>query len=89
MSHVIDADKDGQVTYEEWCNWIKSVNEPFTPKNDVEKLFQTHSEFGAWQYLFFKLSKGDMEICLVTLKKHIKENDDEKVINHMNFYIDQ
>ena len=81
LSDVIDVNKDGKVTYEEWCNWIKSTREPFNPKDDVEELFQTHSEFGAWRQLFFKLSQGHMkEIKLNKLKKYIKENDDEKVI---------
>ena len=81
LSDVIDVNKDGKVTYEEWCNWIKSTRETFKPKNDVEELFQTHSEFGAWRQLFFKLSQGNMkEIQLKKLDNYIKNNDDEKVI---------
>ena len=81
MSEFIDVDKDGKVSYEEWCNWIKSIREPFKPKTDVEHFFTTHSEFGAWHQLFFKLSKGSMDsIDLKDLKNYIRDNDEKKVI---------
>ena len=80
---AIDGNKDGKVTYEEWCNWIKSTNESFEPKNDAEKLFQTQCEFEAWQHRFFELSKGskdsNIEIQLDELDKYIRDKNDKQV----------
>ena len=76
LSDVIDVNKDSQVTYEEWCNWIKSKEQS---KSDTEILFDEHPEYLAWKKLFFKLSKGKMKIDLESFAKHIKETQDYEV----------
>ena len=76
LSDVIDVNKDGQVTYEEWCNWIKSKEES---KTETEVLFDDHPEYLAWKKLFFKLSKGKMKIELENFCKHINDTQDSAV----------
>ena len=76
LSDFIDANKDGQVTYEEWCNWIQSTEQS---KSDTEIFFGDHPEYLAWKKLFFKLSKGKMKIELDNFCKHIKETEDFEV----------
>ena len=70
------VNEDGEVTAEEWNNWIKSSEDAKRNVDKTEDFFQTHSEFSAWQNLFFKLSKGRMTIDLDNLKSYIRDSTD-------------
>ena len=76
LSDFIDVNNDGQVTYEEWCNWIQSKEQS---KSDTEIFFGDHPEYLAWKKLFFELSKGKMKIELDNFCKHIADTEDTEV----------
>ena len=71
LSQVIDVNKDGKVTKQEWCNWINS--------SATESLLQNNPTYKAWENLFFNLSNAKMEIELDNLEKRIKESQDSEV----------
>ena len=84
LSDFIDVNKDGQVTYEEWCNWIQSKEQS---KSDTEIFFGDHPEYLAWKKLFFKLSKGKMKIELDNFCKHITDTQDTEVSFTCSLYL--
>ncbi len=85
LSEVIDVNKDGKVTWEEWRNWIKSSGGEVRNSNRVEGttpteiFFHEHSKYAAWQNFFFKLSKGEMKIELDNFVNHVEGANDFEV----------
>ena len=79
LSEVAYIKEKGEVTCEEWLNWIYSDQTDGT-KSQTKNFFQTHSKFREWEDLFFKLSNGSMEINTNQLEKYIKDTEDIQVI---------
>ena len=78
LSEVAYVKEKGEVTCEEWLNWIK-LDQSEDTKSQTKHFIQTHLKFREWEYLFFKLSNGSMEINTSKLEKYIKDTDDVKV----------
>ena len=78
LSEVAYVQEKGEVTCEEWLNWIK-LDQSEDTKSQTKNFIKTHSEFREWEKLFFKLSNGSMEINTTELEKYIKDTEDSKV----------
>ena len=78
LSEVAYVQEKGEVTCEEWLNWIK-LDQSEDTKSQTKNFIKTHSEFREWEKLFFKLSNGSMEINTTELEKYIKDTEDAKV----------
>ena len=78
LSEVAYVQEKGEVTCEEWLNWIK-LGQSEDTKSQTNNFIKTHSKFREWEDLFFKLSNGSMEINTSELEKYIKDTEDAKV----------
>ena len=78
LSEVAYVKEKGEVTCEEWLNWIK-LDQNEDKKSQTKNFIQTHSKFREWEGLFFKLSNGSMEINTKELEKYIKDTEDIQV----------
>ena len=79
LSEVAYVKEKGEVTCEEWLNWIK-LDQSEGTTSQTQNFIKTHSKFREWEDLFFKLSNGSMEIDTNELEKYIKDTEDVKVI---------
>lgn len=64
LKNIVDTNDDGLVSYAEWANWITR-----TSKYDWAFLPTPISNPHEWEKLFYKLSKGKMELQNVQLKE--------------------
>ena len=78
LSEVAYVKEKGEVTCEEWLNWIK-LGQSEDTKSQTNNFIKTHSKFREWEDLFFKFSNGSMEINTSKLEKYIKDTEDAKV----------
>ena len=78
LSEVAYVQEKGEVTCEEWLNWIK-LGQSEDTKSQTNNFIKTHSKFREWEDLFFKFSNGSMEINTSELEKYIKDTEDVKV----------
>ena len=72
-----DANKDGQISSEEWNNYVRWYNKQNFEENFVELVTQT--EYAAWSNLFFELSHGSMEISQKEFEQCVEESSNDEV----------
>ena len=82
LSEVAYVKEKGEVTCEEWLNWIK-LDQSEDTKSQTKNFIKTHSEFREWEKLFFKLSNGSMEINTTELEKYIKNFPDDEAVHQL------